>query len=307
MKLRSLQYQDQKFTYADHEIVFPAFATEALHRILLQWQDIFPREQTLIQSRYNVPSLFVRFDCSISSEGQVQIYEIQDGPAWVGYTGVANDAFRKIRDRVVQDEWSSLKVLRVETQADKDDDLWLPRADIREALETPGPLIVRDWLPRDLSQEQRGLIIGKSVRPVTTHNNKSYGVEFGWWKLVSWEDTSEGTLLPWDTEFVLKPRFGFGSRDIMLWRPNDRSGRATQTQIKRVLKERTQMYLQPFIQPLYMELDGSKYNFIYRPYFIFSGTQRKWIPAHGVWTARPYPTFRIHGASDAISGPLRME
>lgn len=307
MKLYDFQHQDQKFTYTDHEIRLPASATDTLRRILGEWQRIFPHEDTLIQSRHNVPSLFVRFDFVISPDGQLRIYELQEGPAWVGYTGVANETFRRIRDETVREEWPGLKVLRSGRQADKDDEIWLQRATIEEALEGPGPLIVRNLLPASLSYEQRAAIVRKSLRPVFTHNNKLYGVHLGWWKPVSWQDSSHGTALPWDEEFVLKPQSGYGSADIMLWKPHDRAGRSTRTQIERVLEKRGTMYLQPLIRPMLMDINGTPYNFIYRPYFMYSAEQKKYVPAHGVWTARPHPAIRIHGASDSISGPLYME
>lgn len=64
------------------------------------------------------------------------------------------------------------------------------------------------------------------------------------------------------------------------------------------------MYLQPFVPPMPMDINGAPFNAIYRPYFAYSGRKNGWIPLHGVWTARPAPNIRIHGAADAISGPL---
>jgi len=305
MELRSLQHEDQKFTYSDHAEVFPTFATGILREILAKWQHIFPREHTLIHSRHNVPSLFVRFDCVITS-GQLRIYEVQEGCAWVGYTGVANDEFRKIRDEIVHGEWPRLKVLRADVQSDKDDDLWLERATIAEALESPDPLIVRFW-PSRLSAEERNIIIGKSLRPVLHHNNKRYGIHFGWWKPAIWHESDHGASLPWNEPFVLKPLSGHGSKDIMFWKPDDRTGRATRTQIVHTLQRHGKMYLQPFIPPMQTDINGVPYHFLYRPYFIYSGKRAEWVPAHGIWTARPYPNLRLHGASDAISGPLLME
>ncbi len=307
MKLKSIRHHDQTFTYTDHTLTFPSFATDALHRALVQWQKVFPREETLIQMRHDVPSLFVRFDCVISPAGDVRIYELQEGCAWVGYTGIANSAFRGIRDRIVQEEWPHLRVLRSDKQTDKDDDLWLSRSNITEALRSPDPLMVRSNMPL-LAEELRTIIIRKSVRPVMMHNDKSYGEALGWWRVVDWEESSHGEeKIPWHEAFVLKPRFGFGSSDIMLWNPHNRVGRATRTQVLRVLKRRGTMYLQPYIPPMHMDIDGTPYNFIYRPYFIYSGKQKQWVPAHGIWTARPHPALRIHGASDAISGPLKMQ
>ena len=207
----------------------------------------------------------------------------------------------------MREDWPLLKVLRSDSHADKDDELWLERASVEEALTYPNPLIVRNRLPATLSDEQRAVITGKSVRPVLTHNNKLYGVLFGWWKKVDWQTSSYGEELPWHEAFALKPWSGYGSMDIMLWKPNDRNGRATRTQIKHVLEKRGTMLLQPFISPMHMNINEASYNFIYRPYFIYSVKKKRYVPMHGVWTARPYPNLRIHGSSDSISGPLLME
>lgn len=306
MDVRTIQHEDQVFRYIpDRAVHFPEAATRTLQRALEQWVKVFPKERTLIQAKYGVPSLFVRFDCVLSESGEVQVYEIQDGCAWVGYAGVANEKFRDVRDTIVRRDWPFLKVLRSDDYSDKDDDLWLERASVQEALTSPHPLIARDRLS-DLSESDQEKILGKSLRPLLSHNDKRYGVLLGWWKPVNWESTAHGTKLPWDKAFVLKPQFGFGSKDIMFWNPSERAGRATRTQIERALQTHSTMYLQPFHPPSRIELDGAAYHSICRPYFIFSAKECAYVPAHGVWSARPYPNLRIHGASDSISGPLYM-
>lgn len=306
MELRRVQHRNQIFTYTDHVLHFPAAATQGLLDILRKWQTIFPREETLIQKRCDVPSLFVRFDCMIDADGTLRIYELQEGCAWIGYTGVANAAFRDIRDSIVRSDWPRLKVMRSQAQTDTDDELWLERVAPKRALREDYPLVVRSRL-KLVSPDERTALIARSVRPVLTHNDKTYGIRLGWWRQVGWESTAHGETLPWQEEFVLKPLDGHGSIGIMAWRPDDRAGRSTRTQILRVLAERKEMLLQPLYPPMRMGLDSTSYNFIYRPYFAYSVGRRDWMPIHGVWTARPYPAFRIHGASDAISGPLHAD
>lgn len=306
MELFSVTHEDQIFTYTDHIKTFPAHATAVLRSLLARWVKIFPYEETLIQTRHNVPSLFVRFDCVVTPDNHVFVYEIQEGCAWVGYTGIANEAFRTVRDEIVQEDWPHLGVVRSNHQTDKDDDLWLPRVGFWNAAETPFPLVVRNRMPL-LPPTQRALIIRKSVRPVLNHNNKQYGVDLGLWKMVNWENTTGGEDLPWDRAFVLKPQSGFGSKDIMIWKPDDRSGRATKTQIMRVLREYNSMFFQDFIPPMHMDIDRKPYHFIYRPYFMYSARKGGYVPAHGLWAARPAPNIRIHGTSDTVSGPLIME
>lgn len=283
--------------------MFPAWAVDELKRVLARWQIIYPPEDTLIRERCGVPSLFVRFDCVISPEGQLAIYELQEGCAGIGYAGIANEALRNVRDTIAGDEWPGLKEIRSTREKNQDDDLWLERISFRQGLRHNGPLVVRSALSTCLPHVSAA-ITRKSVRPIQTHNDKSYGVEFGWWKPVSWESTAHGEALPWNEGFVLKPLKTAGSVDIMPWNPQKRIERTTRAQILRVLQERDTMYLQPFISPMQMDINGTVFNHIYRPYFVYSSREREWIPMHGMWVARPYPNIRIHGASDAIWGPL---
>lgn len=305
MRLETVQHRAQLFSYTDIELRFPAHAVQTLQQILRTWQTVFPKERTLIQSQFGAPSLFVRFDC-VLEEDVIRIHEIQEGCAWVGYTGIANPKSASIRDEIIRSEWGSLKVVRSDEQTDTDDELWIPRASYQEALVTPRPLIVRNHLPF-LPAFQRSLIIKKSLRPVAMHNDKEYGVQLGLWTLIQWHGPDSEAELPWGRAFVLKPRRGFGSKDIMMWLPGQREGRATRTQILQALTKHGEMYLQPYFAPMSMDIAGKSYNYIYRPYFIFSVRSKEWVPMHGVWTARPSPNLRIHGSSDAISGPLVFE
>ena len=163
--------------------------------------------------------------------------------------------------------------------------------------------MIRRWLFRELNAETRASLIGRSVKPMFYQNDKRYGVEFGWWKRIVWENGKE-TLLPWNEAFVLKPLKSQGSANVMIWNPFDRKGRATRTQIISTLQRHTMMYLQRFIPPMSTTIANREYNMMYRPFFGYDPRIKKWVPMHGVWTARPYPNLRLHGSSDAISGPL---
>ncbi len=307
MEILTFTHGERVFRYTDHTISLPAPVTNLLKNILKRWQIVFPKEDTLIQARHGVPSLFVRFDCSISQDGTVHIYEIQDGCGGVGYAGIANKASAQVRDQVISREWPDLSVVTSKhIRTEIDDELWTPRILVDKALKSSYPLIIRNPLLQR-SNEERSLLFKRSVCPVLTHNNKEYGVDFGWWKIVRWEESLNENTLPWNEPFVLKPQDGHGSKDVMFWRPGKHSARATRTQILRVLQDRKVMYQQPLIQPSQMIINGALCNYILRPFFVYSSHQKQWVPMHGVWTARPSPNMRIHGASDAVSGPLFME
>ena len=275
--------------------------------MLLTWQNVFPYEPTLAMTQFGVPSLIARFDGTLQGEA-FEPYEIQVGCGWVGYAGVANTKFCAIRDEFAKHKWPQFKVVMPHTRKDQDDDLWLPRIDAREAFEDSGPLLVRysahstKW--KRLPASQQKALIARSLKPVVTQLDKRYGIVLGWWRPVGFAQTHQGNALPWNTSFVLKPLHGHGSHGVMIWNAAQREGRATRTQILNALEKNKWMYLQSFIPPMRMEIGGDDYNVIYRPFFGYDPQGKKWEPMHGVWTARPYPNLRIHGSSDALSGPL---
>lgn len=301
MQIETLQHGEQSFAYTDHAIHLPKEITQQLIDELHTWQKYFPKEDTFVERTYGVPCLVARFDGAIV-DGRFRSYEIQGGCGWIGYAGVANPEFKARRDRLMREEWPSFPVLMLQ-DSPHDDDLWLRRVDRQTALNETGPIMLREGL-WGLAWEVQDTLIARSVRAFRNHFDKRYGIGMRWWKTVSAENTD---LLPWDEAFVLKPLEGTGSKDVMCWLPDTRRGRATRTQIKETLEAREYMLLQPFIPPNSMEIDGTSFNVIYRPFFGFDPSINDWTPLHGVWTARPAPNLRIHGSSDAISGPLMME
>lgn len=305
MKLKTVSIGKERFVYTDRKFTIPGSAVRQMIEMLEKWSLVSPHEPTYVMRNYGVPSLLARFDGVIDENDQFQAYEIQGGCGWVGYAGVANGAFRKMRDTFAREIWPSFKLLMPPVYHN-DDELWLKRTNLKEALLNTDPLMIRRWLFRELDAETRTSLIGRSVKPMFYQNDKRYGIELGWWKRVTWQHGEE-ELLPWDDAFVLKPLKNQGSSDIMIWVPTDRKGRATRTQINNTLKRHGTMYLQRFIPPMRMDIEGRKYNMMLRPFFGYDPSARKWIPMHGVWVARPHPNLRLHGSSDAISGPLFMQ
>ncbi len=304
MRTEEISVGDERFVYTNQEVALPKTAVEQLLLTLEKWSASQPYEPTFVMREYGIPSLIVRFDGVLDANGKFRAYEIQGGCGWIGYAGYANPAFREIRDMLAREKWPPFKLLMppVETS---DDELWLERITLEEALRTTGPLMIRNWLFYGMTASERSSLLQRAVKPIFDQNDKDYGVEFGWWKRIVWnaEDTE---LLPWEEAFVLKPVRGYGSADVMIWKPQDRKGRATRTQILEALKRKEMMYLQEFIPPHTMEINGRAYNMMLRPFFGYDPIEKKWVPMHGVWAARPHPNLRLHGASDTISGPLMI-
>jgi hypothetical protein len=242
----------------------------------------------------------VRFDGVLDPAGHFRVYEIQGGCGWIGYAGIANPAFKEARDAMMRDKWPPLKLLMPPAEH-MDDELWLERIDFDEAMRTTEPLMIRRWLFQNLDAARRMALIGRSVKPMFDQNSKAYGLEFGWWKRISCEDAH---ALPWDVPFVLKPGKGMGSSDVMIWLPHERRGRATRTQILDTLHRKRYMYIQEFIPPMELDIEGARWNMMLRPFFGYDPVGKEWRCLHGVWVARPAPNLRLHGAHDAISGPL---
>lgn len=298
MNLQQFRHHDLTLTYTDQAITLPKSAAQWMLAQLARWEKAFPKEDTYAEREWGVPSLIVRFDGVLDTHGDFQAYEIQDGPGWVGYTGIINPEFKRLRNLLRENVWPRFKlVMRVEN-AVHDDDLWLERISVLEALEDTNPIMLRRVPPRILPERLEALV-RRSVKPFESHFDKSYGIEMGWWKKIS--SVSE---IPWHEGFALKPINTLGSEDVMLWRPEVREGRATRAQITNTMEKRGEMILQKFVEPMRIEIDGKTYHAILRPFFGYDPKEKRWVPLGGVWTARPAPNLRIHGASDAISGPL---
>lgn len=286
-------------------MTIPRSTVEGMIEMLSAWVRAFPHEETYAAREYGVPSIFARMDGIIDEKGSFYPYEIQEGCGWVGYTGIINQRFREMRDELAAKVWPRFPLL-IPSARNHDDELWLSKISLEEAQKSDGPLMVRLSILHGVDPDIRLPIIARSMKPYVLHGDKRYGITLGLWRSVD-DPAESGVELPWDSSFVLKPLRAHGSRDVMVWNHEAREGRATRTQITRTLAERKRMILQPFVPPTRIEIEGNHYNAILRPFFGYHPRERRWVPMHGVWTARPAPALRIHGASDAISGPLMLE
>lgn len=300
--INTFELHGQKFHYTDRAIRLSKKTTEEMLQVVHDWQFAYPIEDTYAQREYNVPSIIVRLDCVLDENEKLHVYEVQEGCGWVGYSGIANPEFRKIRDEFKKNVWPDFKLLITDSDFVMDDTLWLERVDIQEALLSDYPLMNRE--PHRITRRSIELdsLAARSLKPIRFFNSKFYGVELGLWKRIDFGDP-----IPWEKGFVLKPSLGHGSQDIMIWKTDNRAGRATRTQIVNTLQQHGKMYIQPFVPPMQITIEESLYNVILRPFFGYHPQKKVWVPMHGVWTGRPYPNLRIHGASDAISGPLLLE
>lgn len=273
-----------------------------MEEILARWQSLYPFEETFVYTRYGVPSLIVRFDGVLDENGDFRAYEIQDGAGGLGYGGIAFDQLKHVRDRFAREKWLPFSCVLGPRTLHHDDALWLPSMTIDQALQSDDLVTVRSEL-RMLNTEGQRLLIRRAVGPVKTHGDKQYGVTLGWWREIAWHEAIKSEL-PWNDAFVVKPVRGTGGRDVHIWAPPYGSSRR---QILGAIQRRGRMIVQEYIPPMSLEINGQSHNLIVRPFFGYDPQVKTWVSLHGLWTARPGYTQRIHGASDAVCGPVVME
>lgn len=302
MEVATHQNGSQSFVYCDEEFILSPRTIDSLHVLIEKFLTVFPKEATYVQRVHHVPALTLRFDGVVGEDDSFIPYEIQPAGAGIGYAALANPQFKSIRDQFVKNIWPPYKLVQ-NVKLDLDDNMWLERITLEEAVQCDDLLQLRHPL-ESLDRQTAQKIIARSVKPVRFTISKAYGEALGWWKKVTYDEHSQETL-PWSEGFALKPLWGWGSYDVMIAHPQGRpGGSATRPQILRTFEKQKEMYLQKFIAPMQKEIRGELHNMILRPYFGFNTKTNTWVPWGGTWNARPAPALRIHGAQDAIAGPL---
>ncbi len=268
-----------------------------LATVLRAWQQVFSKEGTFAQTEFNTPSLLVRVDCAPSNSG-LGIYEVEERPAGVGIAAAVNAGFatRLAVWRLTVPEFKVVVSPR-RGEPGTDDYLWCPVAET----DYLGLVLVRS----EPDETEFHHLASRSISSIRTKGDKSYGVPLGWWR-----EARSFERLPWQEGFCLKPCQGSKCRGVHVFPPKTSrpggkagSGASTKSQVERALEVAGRMYLQPYQPPLRRELEGLEYRVIWRLFFGFEPAKKSWIPLGGIWTGRA-SSFRIHGSSDSLSGPL---
>jgi len=276
---------------SSHLEIFPEKAIDELLRFIEKWARVFPKENTWVQKKFQIPSLFIRIDCIINN-GNLSIYEIEERPAGVGICSKINTEFCD-RLSAIKLKWPEFKLVISPLREKGDDNLWLmPLEDDPDSL-----VLVR----AEPNEKNFHIFQERSVSTVEKKGNKSYGVCLGLWK-----EINNISQLPWDNDFVLKPLAGSKCKDVMIFlaKKDQRiKGYSTRSQVERMMENNFKMYMQPFFAPMKCHMPQfEEYAMMYRFFFGYDPSTSKYIPLGGAWIARK--NLKIHGASDSLSGPL---
>jgi hypothetical protein len=274
------------------ERVFPADAIRQAQQVLAEWPAHFAREATWAHENLQVPSVVVRLDCIIR-DGQLIVYEVEERPAGLGVCTLVNTGFEPALRRAAS-AWPEFQVVVSPKRRGTDDRIWTERLGWSSNPES-GLVLVR----AEPDETEFHELQPQSVSSLITKGDKSYGEGMG-----LWDEVRTGQALPWERSFVLKPLQGSKLMDVEIWDPEGRPGGSKQRKIEEVLARSGSMFMQRMYPP--METGIPRFPWmIYRVFFTFHPETREWTCIGGNWNARH--NLRIHGASDAIFGPLVPE
>ncbi|PIR86753.1 MAG: hypothetical protein COU11_04570 [Candidatus Harrisonbacteria bacterium CG10_big_fil_rev_8_21_14_0_10_49_15] len=282
-------------------------------RLIEEWANVFPLEETWVQREAGLPSLIVRLDCVPDWErNELQICEIDDRPQGFGVGGEINYRFRE-RFAEVRASWPRVTVVSCPHRRGGDDYLWTDECRLAELPADSKTLVVTRCEP---TQTEFWPLAGRAIAPVRTEGDKSYGERLGWWRTVTRPEDLPGL----GQGFCLKPTQGSKCQNILIVHPECGPGASgnkkrradgtkvsgySRNQAEAHLRRHGKLFCQPFIAPVIAELaDRGKHNLLYRISYAFCLATRQWVCLGGTWFARPYPQLLLHGASDAIVGPV---
>ncbi|MFA5178563.1 MAG: hypothetical protein WC427_03320 [Candidatus Paceibacterota bacterium] len=288
-----------QFEKSSQQEILPRKAVDQANYFLSQWIKVFPKEKTWVQKKYKIPSLIVRFDC-VFRDNLLLVYEIEERPAGIGIAFCLNNDFKK-RLCSLKEKWPDFKSVVSFNRKESDDFLWIPVIKIEEAKKEDCLLLIR----AEPEEKEFHFFQNRSISSLVNKGDKSYGEKMNFWKPVNCYDFEN---LPWKQSFCLKPKKGSKCRGIQIWSPelkNKRVGVSTKSQIKKALDYYQEMYLQEYVSPLIEPWHGRNLYKTHRIYFGYNPIIKKYECLEGIWLARP--NLRIHGASDAVIGPLKIE
>lgn len=289
----------------------------ALEGVVNAWEQAFLREKdTWVEQTADKPTLILRVEYALGQDRTLlagnsgkhivqNIFEIEERPAGIGITYANNPQFQQRFNQLHQiwkDTYGPMAVVMSGRRGQRyDDHIWtegvgakvVHEADL-ETLDRQSLLLLRT----DPEEKQFHRLSIRSISTVKNKGDKSYGTRMGLWKEISSIEN-----LPWETGFAVKPAAGSKMKDVYLWHPNRKmEGISTRTKIQKAVSDGLVRYVQPWIAPEQPSFLPPQHYLIRRVFMGYNPQSQRWECLGGMWNARP--CVRIHGASDALLGPI---
>lgn len=264
--------------------------------LVKRWVEVFPQEETWIQKNFGIPSLLVRID-GVDKDGNLGVYEVEERPAGVGHSVLINPQFKSNLEKV-RKSWPEFDVVVSPLRDKADDALWSNALDYESARGSQRLIMVR----AEPEEEQFRIFQERSVSTIASEGDKSYGVALGLWSFVN-----DPEQFPKRQSFVLKPLQSSKARNMAFYdiKSHPSPGNMKMKNVRKVLEEQVEkrggMYLQELIPPMDSGIENHPLM-IYRFFLGFDFSRKQWISLGGSYFLRN--NLKIHGHSDALSGPL---
>ncbi len=306
---------------------------ESLSSVIAHWRESFAGgvKKTLIQRRFGAHSAIIRLDYFWKDRLGVQLCEVEERPAGLYATSLVNNQFREPLIRILRGiEHAFGKKLAFCVSGgrgnDSDDqDLVRLFSWGKQGGFTPkdipyfnGIPSIEDaeryvWWVRALRSEKQYFDLEPyAVTTISQEGDKEYGLRMGKWFEIGadWRQ-----VLPLEAGVVLKPRSGSRFEHSLIIQMKGRSALARKEGLdggmhgekdaRTAIESGSVVYWQPFYPPEEPKFLGdSGYRMMRRAYFGFDFESDKYVPMGGMWFA--HNSSRIHGAKDALAGPLRL-
>jgi|GEM_PF-4536891 len=311
--VRQIQLGSWQFWATDTAFPFPEAACRRIEEYIGHWRRVFPYEPNYAQRECRVPSLVVRADCTVRSDGTLGLYELDEHPAGLGFLQELEPETCDLLSDWKEQFPGLAYTVSPRRAGDCCDCRWLPRLTPDEALTAGRPLFVRTAV------EDEGRCLPQ-LQPLaalshTTEGQKGYGVPLGLWTMLPLNGDPitpsylEELGVVWDEPQVFKTN-GSRCKGVVLWHPSRKvreavGGYSTQTKICTRLQEHVPWYRQPLHLPQTFEHDGKAYYWIHRVFWAWYRAERAYKYIGGVWCARPSNILN-HGTSESIFGPVDL-
>lgn len=317
--IQAAQLGDYDIRHVNHVLEMPSWAIEHMLRLLREWPEHFPITQpTWVSQQLGVPTILMRFDCVLDAERQrVNVFELEERPEGMGLSTLVHDRLptqhgfiERIRELLREWQTKLGPIIFLESPHRKrlsDDAYFAHYFGLEYARGTPQPNGVLYYVRADRHDEPFYQYAPRSLSTIKDEGAKAYGIGLGLWDRCP-DDLHD---LPWDTGFALKqPQCSRFDGTYLYHKDHRRHGvAATESRARNELIRdgyyRRFTFCQEWIEPeipTFMPAE-LKWKLMRRFFFGFSPVKQAWIPLGGCWLARN-KNVRMHGASDALFGPL---